>query len=270
MKSCVKRFLAPSGLILLVVLSESAKGDILYESSPGVIQTINSSGTISPFVTDQFDPQGLAFSSSGILYVSNFGTNSIEKYSLTGADLGTFASGATLSGPEGMAFDSAGNLYVANQSDNTIEKFSTTGVASVFVSAASGLLNSPTSLAFDSSGNLYVTNYGSNSIQRFSAAGTSLGTFASGGGLDGPAGLAFDNAGNLYVTNFLSNTIEEFNSSGIGNPFSAALAGLSPRPKVLAFGQRGGICTSPTPARGRSKNFPRPAWVNLLPVVSAR
>ena len=98
MKSCVKWFLAPSGVFLLVALSNSAKGDILYESSSGSIDTVSSSGSVSLFDNDPNGPQGLVFSSSGILYVSNFGTNTIQEYSQSGANLGIFASGASLSG----------------------------------------------------------------------------------------------------------------------------------------------------------------------------
>jgi len=53
------------------------------------------------------------------------GSNTIRKFSLSGQDLGIFAS--SLNNPVGMAFERAGNLYVANVFGNNIHKFSPTG-----------------------------------------------------------------------------------------------------------------------------------------------
>jgi sugar lactone lactonase YvrE len=69
---------------------------------------------------------GLAFDREGNLYVSNLDSNTIEKFSPIGTDLGVFGS-AGLNGPLGIRFDRAGNLYVANQDSNTIERLSDTG-----------------------------------------------------------------------------------------------------------------------------------------------
>ena len=60
------------------------------------------------------------------VFVSNWGNNTIEKYSLSGTDLGAFAS-TGLNQPVGLAFDSSGNLYAANWGNNTIEKYSSSG-----------------------------------------------------------------------------------------------------------------------------------------------
>jgi len=51
--------------------------------------------------------EGLAFDSSGNLYVSDNNTGGIEKYSPSGVDLGLFAAPATY----GIAFDSLENLW---------------------------------------------------------------------------------------------------------------------------------------------------------------
>jgi DNA-binding beta-propeller fold protein YncE len=69
---------------------------------------------------------GLAFDVAGNLYVSNMDSNTIEKFSPDGTDLGVFAS-TGLNKPFGLIFDSAGNLYAGNRGNNTIEKFSSTG-----------------------------------------------------------------------------------------------------------------------------------------------
>lgn len=94
----------------------------------GTVLKFSPDGVGSVFADSGFDRAwGLAIDSTGNIYVSNFKSSTIEKFSPTGVDLGVFAS-AGLHGPHGMIFDSAGNLYVANNVTQTIEKFSSTGV----------------------------------------------------------------------------------------------------------------------------------------------
>jgi len=93
----------------------------------GSIEKFTPDGVGSVFTdTGLRTPFGLAFDSAGNLYVSNNRSNTIEKFSPTGQDLGVFAS-TGLHGPLGMMFDRTGNLYVANVDNATIEKFSPTG-----------------------------------------------------------------------------------------------------------------------------------------------
>ena len=195
---------------------------------------------------------GPGVAQSDTLLVST-GSNTILEFSLTGQDLGTFAS-TGLSNPLGLALDRSGNLYVANVGSSTIRKFSPTGqdlglfasllgigcptglavdrsgnllVADLCVSVvrefsptgqdlgtfASTGLSNPEGLAFDSAGDLFVSNTGSDTIRKFSPTGQDLGLFAS-TGLHFPAGLALDRSGNLYVANEGSNTIRKFSPTG--------------------------------------------------------
>jgi DNA-binding beta-propeller fold protein YncE len=71
------------------------------------------------------EPEGLAFDGAGNLCVTNFGSNTVERFSPSGADLGVFAS-AGLNGPLALAFDGTGDLFVAN-SDGTVHRFSAAG-----------------------------------------------------------------------------------------------------------------------------------------------
>ena len=132
-------------------------------------------------------PTGLAFDAAGNLFVANYSNGTVEKFSPTGADLGTFASG--LDGPQGLAFDSAGNLYVTNGQFNAtggvVEKFSPTRV-DLGAFASTGL-SGPVALAFDPAGNLYVANYSGDTIQEFSPTGNNLGGFTAG---PRPSGIA--------------------------------------------------------------------------------
>jgi sugar lactone lactonase YvrE len=152
------------------------------------------------FASGFHGPYGLAFDSTGNLYVANFNDSTVSKVTL-GGTVTTFVS-SQLNGPGGLAFDSTGNLYVANFRNSTVSKVTPGGTVSLF---ASGFAN-PAGLAFDSTGNLYVTNYNANTVSEVTPGGT-VSLFAS--GFNAPFGLAFDSTGNLYVANYNANTVSE-------------------------------------------------------------
>ena len=73
------------------------------------------------------DNAGMALAKNGDLYVTGFGANKVNRFSTSGASLGTFGSGYN-SDPESIVFDALGNAYVG-QADGTHEvlKFDPTG-----------------------------------------------------------------------------------------------------------------------------------------------
>jgi hypothetical protein len=162
----------------------------------------------------------------GDLFVSDAGTNSINKFTPAGTR-STFASG--LNFPTALAFDSAGNLFEADSGSATIYKFAPDGTRSTFASG----LSSPTGLAFDSAGNLFVADQfeadGTGSIYKFAPDGTRS-TFAS--GLNYPTGLAFDSAGNLFEAGQGTGSIYKFTPDGTQSTFAS---GLSPWFPFLAI-----------------------------------
>jgi sugar lactone lactonase YvrE len=195
----------------------------LYAGTNNGIFRIDSNGSTTTFATAGLNlPRGMAFDTSGNLFVANSGNNTIEKY--TPAGVGSVFASAGLSQPQGLAFDHDGNLYAANIS-NSIEKFTPAGVGSVF---AAGSLGDPRGLAFDAAGNLFISNnFG---IRKVTPGGTSS-VFAS--SIQSSAtGLAFDNAGNLYAALPGSNVIQVFAPDGTGAPF--ANTGLS-TPRFIVF-----------------------------------
>jgi len=60
------------------------------------------------------NPQGLAFDSSGNLYVADSNNNAIEEFNSSGTMESTFANVGANTSPHGLAFDSSGDLYVTN------------------------------------------------------------------------------------------------------------------------------------------------------------
>jgi DNA-binding beta-propeller fold protein YncE len=117
------------------------------------IDEVSPSGTVSYFAAangignlsgvgygDLNDPQGLAFDSSGNLYVANGNSDdNVVEFSPNGTPT-VFATEATGSSPHGLAFDSSGDLFVVNNGHpgygendqptpgfSTVEEFSPTG-----------------------------------------------------------------------------------------------------------------------------------------------
>ena len=162
---------------------------------------------------------GLTVSSQAdILYVSNSGNNTIQKF--TSAGVGSVFANTGLASPSGLAFDRAGSLYVANAGANTIVKF-TGGVGAIFANGVSSTLLTPRGLAFDSAGLLlYAANQGGASIYKFDSVGNPT-LFAGGtsGNLSSPRSLAFDSAGNIFAASFGNDTIQKFSSNGVRSVF---------------------------------------------------
>jgi streptogramin lyase len=67
---------------------------------------------------------GSAFDASGNFYVTRFSNGSVQKFSSSAADLGTFAS--SLPTPESVVIDASGNVYVGNVG-GSIRKFDSSG-----------------------------------------------------------------------------------------------------------------------------------------------
>ena len=102
-------------------------------------------------------PEGLAFDSTGNLFVGETYTGHIYKYTPDGVR-SRFASGFI--GAIDLAFDRADNLFVSVRVPGSVTKnvykFTPDGVRTLF---ASGMF-APASLAFDYRGNLFVVDLG--------------------------------------------------------------------------------------------------------------
>lgn len=65
-------------------------------------------------------PEGLAFDSSGGLWVANYGNNTVLKLDPSSGALLHTVSGNALSGPTRIAFDASDNLYVVNSKETQL------------------------------------------------------------------------------------------------------------------------------------------------------
>jgi sugar lactone lactonase YvrE len=189
-------------------------GDFYYsEAAPGLkpyLTRISPSGDTT-HVTGKLDfPSGLAFSSSGQLFVVESMAGEISKVTSDGKD-STFASGFVR--PQALAADSQGNLYVGHYSgtcssdpavvttSDLISKVNDTGAPTQILAHDLNMIAvSPADELFIS-GSVGYNHYG---VLRVNSD-KSLTPIAI--GFLSPVGLAFDVAGDLYVSDDQGNSI---------------------------------------------------------------
>ncbi|MCL6273113.1 Ig-like domain-containing protein [Muricauda sp. 2012CJ35-5] len=130
---------------------------------------------------------GLAWDSSGNLYVSSFGDKTVRKFDPEGNDLGLFIS-AGLAGPTDIWFDEKNNLFVNDWSGNKVVQFNAAGeYVTDFV--ASGL-NQPEGVDFFPNGDILIGSGGTSEIKMYGANGVFIKDFVTAGA----AGLKQPNA----------------------------------------------------------------------------
>ncbi|MBV8469315.1 MAG: hypothetical protein JOY60_05570 [Burkholderiaceae bacterium] len=216
-------FFSPTGVAVdsanNVYVADFGNNTVRVISSAGVVTTLagsagttgSSDGTGS---AARFNaPYGVAVDSSGNVYVTDSGNDTVRKITPAGV-VSTLAgtaghanstdgmgSAARFSGPTGIVVDGSGNLYVTDFSNYTVRKISAAGVVSTLAGTAnnSGTANGsgsaaqfykPSAIALDGSGNLYVADTGNDLVRKITPAG-SVSTVA------GTAGTASFNAATL-------------------------------------------------------------------------
>jgi tripartite motif-containing protein 71 len=186
------------------------------------------------------EPSDVAVAPDGTIYVVDSGTafsvgtilgnHRIQRFSATGAFLGSWGSWGTNNGqfnrPSGVAVAPDGTVYVADSGNYRIQRFSATGA---FLGSwgswgtNNGQFKSPSGVAVAPDGTVYVADSGNYRIQRFSATGAFLGTWGSSGSADGrfsnPSDVAVAPDGTVYVADsYVADSgnyrIQRFNASG--------------------------------------------------------
>jgi uncharacterized protein (TIGR03437 family) len=231
-----------------------AAGNIYFtERGANLIRKIATSGIISTFAgagsagysgdggpalaAEFHTPTGLAFDSSGNLYVADTDNDVIRRIAANGtittvagtgnrgyAGDGQPALRADLNSPEGVALDSSGNLYIADTFNNRIRVVSPAGIITTFAAngypgfsgdngpASDAALFFPVDVAAGGDGSVYIADLGNSRIRkvRLGAMETLAGnpgggpaidhSFASSARLSGPTGVAVDALGTVYFT----------------------------------------------------------------------
>ena len=189
-------FNSPTGLAVdmsgNVYVADSGNNKIRKITPAGVVSTFAGSGNwgasdgIGNSAT--FDtPSGLAFDSSGNLYVSDMYNNRIRMITTPAAEVSTLSgngaynstdgliNSASFASPTGIAVDMSGNVYVAQPYFQNIRKISMGVVSTLAGNGNSGSLdtvgaaatfNSPSGVAVDVAGNIYVADRYNNKIRK--------------------------------------------------------------------------------------------------------
>ncbi|WP_141670889.1 Vgb family protein [Gilliamella sp. wkB178] len=96
-------------------------------------------------------PTGIAFDSSGAMYVTNWSGNSITKIKNNTQKETIYSN---ISSPAGIVIDNKDNIYVSSYGDDYILKIDTNGKAQ----KVSEGYHTPTGIAFSNDGHLLITN----------------------------------------------------------------------------------------------------------------
>jgi sugar lactone lactonase YvrE len=223
------------GALLLTASGASAQNLFVSENiSSGVIYEYSPAGVRSTFASTGLNyPYGMAFNSSGNLFVANniddAGVGGFVTEYGPGGTTTTIPSGPD---PKGLAFDSSGNLFETDYHSGNIYKYPPGGSLSLFATVPAA----PQVLAFNSAGDLFVnTGYGGGNedITEITPQGVQS-TFAT--GLSYVGGLAFNSAGNLFEAD-QSGNIYEYTPQGVRSTFASGLANLG----NLAFDNQGNL-----------------------------
>ncbi len=211
----------------------------LFSGSSGTSGSANSGSSTSRF----YNPIDTDITSSGDIYVADYGNNTIRKVTPSGvvttlAGLAGNPGSADGSGstarfryPYSISLDGSNAMYVGDQANNTVRRVTTAGVVTTVAglagqSGSADVYNSvarfydPTGVSLDDSGNIYITDYSNHTVRKISTAGavsTLAGTALSANSTDAigpnarfrnPAGLVV-NGSNIYVADSSNHTIRK-------------------------------------------------------------
>ena len=227
--------------------------------SPGYISSLAGNGTAgysgdggAANAAQLYSPTGIAFDSSGNMYVAEYSNHRIRKVTTSGiistiagngiqgySGDGGAATAGELNNPSGVAIDGSGNVYIADLNNQRIRKVNVSGIISTFAgdgtggfygdggSATSAKLQAPYGVAVDGSGNLLIADAYNNRIRKVTSsgiistlAGNGTGGYSGDGGaattgaLNYPTGVAIDSSGNVYIADFNNHRIRKVNVSG--------------------------------------------------------
>jgi len=266
------------------IIFDSSGNFYIADADNDLIRKVNTSGTISTyagscpssgcagaFAGDNGaatsarlnHPSGLAFDSSGNLYIAD--TNNYEIRKVSGGTITTvagknsgganyagdlgLATSASLWDPSGVVVDSAGNIYIADAYNNVIRVVCQTQTP---FACTNNAFVSPTTNGYVTWAAGDINTFAGNDVNSCNAPATCGAGYTGDGGiatgalLNNPSAVLLDASGNLYISDSGNNSIRVVNTSGI---ITTVVGGLGP----LAAGYSG----DGGPALGAQLNNPK-------------
>ncbi len=213
-----------------VFFSDNLNNRIRKIDGAGTITTFAGGGSVlgdgGPATAAQIiGPIGIAFDTSGNLYICDLGNSRIRKVNtagiistIAGTGVAGFsgdggpATSAQLNYPCGLAIDNSGNLYITEEANQRVRKIDASGTITTIAgsgptglgvgtfsgdggAATSARLNRPYGVFADRYSNIYITDSWNNRIRKIDGTGT-ISTIVGGGsslGDGGPATAAMIN-----------------------------------------------------------------------------
>ena len=186
--------------------------------------------TQGELIVDNIDCGGLAIDHQRYLYVSDYITNEVRRYTI-GDKNGTVVAGGNgqgnqlnqLNTPTYLFIDEQQALYVSDLLNHRVMKWNKGGNQGIIVAGGQGQGNAltqfslPCGLFADSSSTIHVTDAQNHRVMRW-PKGAQQGTVMVGGKGQGiasnqlnmPEGLSFDRQGNLYVVDEDNHRVQRF------------------------------------------------------------
>ncbi|MBA2501357.1 MAG: gluconolaconase [Pyrinomonadaceae bacterium] len=192
---------------------------------------LSSDGELSPFSGEIVNPTGIAFDTSGQMYVTSRLDETVYRVT-TFDEAAPFA--RDLGVATGLAFDRQGRMYVGDR-QGTIHRINGIGEAEEWAQLEPSV--SAYHLAFGADGALYVTGPTVSSFDAVMRIDEDGDTNVFYRGLGRPQGLAFDRDGNLYVAASLRGRRGIVRISPDGSKAELAVAGMNV--VGLAFSNKG-------------------------------
>lgn len=177
-------------------------------STTGTVTALAPDGSvIGTFCTNGDQPQHAQFDSSGNIWVTNQGSNTVAELSGAGTFMNLIPTGEN---PHAITSDQSGNFWIGNYSSASITVLQPSGALLGTILNAGQQLSGN---SIDLSGNLWQSAEGNDVLSVFAAA-PSLQPLTSHAVGFGPRGVSIDKAGNVFVANQQSNDVFKFDSSG--------------------------------------------------------
>jgi streptogramin lyase len=171
------------------------------------------------------EPQGIAVSPDGFVYVADKYNNRIQKFDATGNFITQWGGSGNGHGlfdePHAVAVAPDGTVYVTDSHNHRIQKFTAEGRYLGqwgTVGSGNGQFTAPKALAVGSDGSVYVADTHGHRVQKFDSDGHFITKWGSEGTGDGqfktPYGIAVGPNGYVYVSDTDNHRIQKFDPNG--------------------------------------------------------